>query len=281
MVGKKRNVLWLLLLFVFVLPALVNAKGITSDMWGEIKVWDHSTEAVERMPWVYGNTLYYAKDYDIYTSTCENGVWTEPQAVPGPINTGANEINPCVVGDGKVLYFARYDPFSDYDFYRSEWDEEKNQWGEPEVIEALSTDIQDWKIWVDENETVAYVTTKGTFDDSTTEVRNLWKSTMGPDGWSTPVNIGEPINSGVNVWSVFVGPEGEIYVDGMREVALTHYELYVATDENSEPVLLGAPFNTKANEREMAFNENFLFICAQNREGGVGGYCLFYAERAK
>lgn len=106
--GKKRNVIWLLLLFVLVFPTLVVAKGITSDMWGEIKVWEHSTESVERMPWVYGNTLYYAKDYDIFVSTFENGVWSEPQPVPGPINTGANEINPCVVGGGKVLYFARY-----------------------------------------------------------------------------------------------------------------------------------------------------------------------------
>lgn len=37
MLVKKRNALWLMLLFVFVLPALVNANGITSDMWGEIK----------------------------------------------------------------------------------------------------------------------------------------------------------------------------------------------------------------------------------------------------
>ncbi|MCK9526494.1 MAG: hypothetical protein M0R49_11295, partial [Limnochordia bacterium] len=85
---KKRNALWLMLLFVFVLPALVNANGITSDMWGEIKAWDHSTQSVERMPWVYGNTLYYAKDYDIYSSTFEGGVWSEPQPIPGPINTG-------------------------------------------------------------------------------------------------------------------------------------------------------------------------------------------------
>ncbi len=278
---KQTRVLALSAFLVVVLTAIVGAKGITPEMWGEIKVWEHSTSSVERMPWVYGNTLYYAKDYDIYTSTWEDGQWSEPVPVPGQINTGVNEINPCVVQGGKVLYFARYDAFSDYDFYRSEWDEEKGEWGEPVLIEELSTDNQEWKIWVDENETVAYLTTKGTFDDTETEVRNIWKSTRGEDGWETPVNIGAPINTSGNEWSVFVGPEGEIYVDGMREIGVNHYEIYEAADENSEPVRLPEPINSPAGEREISFNDNFLFISANNREGSVGAWSLFYAERVK
>lgn len=281
----KRNVISttiFVVLCVFVVSTVVLAQGITADMWGEFRVWDHSTASVERMPWVYGNTLYYAKDYNIYTSIWEDGEWSEPISVPGPINTGANEINPCVVQGGKVLYFARYDPFMDYQFYRSEWDEEKQEWGTPVSVDEFNTDEQEWKLWINEDETLAYITTRGTYDGTESEVRDIWKSVRDGDNWTVPVNIGPPINTEGNEWSVFVGPNGEIYVDGnAREPGVHVYNIYVAKDEHSEPVRLEAPFNSEASEREMSFNENFIFISANQREGSVGTWSLFYAERVR
>lgn len=262
---RRSSILAIVILSVLLFVVTIGAQGIDPEMWSDLKVWEHTTSAVERMPWVDGNTLYYSKDYDLYTSTWEDGQWSTPVRVPGSINTGANEINPCVVQGGKVFYFARYDPFSDYDFYRSEWDGEKNEWGESVLIEELSTDNQEWKIWVDENETIAYLTTRGTFDGTTSEVRNVWKSVKGVDGWSTPVEVGVPIKSEGNEWSVFVGPNGEIYVDGMREAGVNHYDIYVAANEQTEPVALAAPINSEANEREIAFNDNFLFVSADRK----------------
>ncbi len=180
---------------------------------------------------------------------------------------------PCVVAGGKVLYFARYDPISDYDFYRSEWDEEKGEWGEPEVIIELSTDIQEWAINVNEDETVAYIVSKFPPYNPDTEVgkRDIWKSVKVDGVWQDPVNLGAPINSESDEWSVFVDHAGRIWLDSNREGTLGNYDLWVAEDENATPVNLGAPINTEVAEREPTINDRFFFFSANKREGGAGG----------
>lgn len=245
------------------------------------KLWECNTPGVDRMPFVYGDTLYYVRDYDICYSVWNNAAraWSEPQLVPGPINTGANEIWPCLTGGGKILYFARYDPISDYDFYRSEWDEAAKAWGEPVLIEELSTDTQEWAIWVNEEETVAYVTTKGNYGEGKTlGGRDIWKSVRESKSaeWSVPVNIGAPINTEGNEWSVFVDADGRVYIDGARAVTVGKSDVYVAENEQTEPRNLGAPVNSDVDEREFSITDKFLFLSASKRVDGVGGYDIWY-----
>jgi hypothetical protein len=117
----------------------------------EPTLWPHNTPKVDRMPWLVGNTLYYVKDYDIYQSKWDGTVWSVPEAVPGKINTGVNEINPAVVKGGTVMYFGRTNGATDYDFFRSELDAATQEWSEPVLVQAFSTPQQDWDIWVNED----------------------------------------------------------------------------------------------------------------------------------
>jgi len=274
---------YLRLLSVLVMASLAMLAGVPA-MAGEYpapRLWEHNTPGVDRMPFVYGDTLYYVRDYDICCSVWDNAAraWSEPKPVPGPINTGANEIWPCLTGGGKVLYFARYDPISDYDFYRSEWDEAAKAWGEPVLIEELSTDTQEWAIWVNEDETVAYVTTKANYGEGKTlGNRDIWKSVRNDKSaeWSIPVNIGAPINTEGNEWSVFADADGRIYIDGARAVTVGKSDLYVAENEQTEPGNLGAPINSEADEREFSITDKFLFLSASKRDDGVGGYDIWY-----
>lgn len=258
-------------------PAAASAAG-----WSTPVLWEHSTDGTERMPWIYGNTLYLIWGrYDIFYSTYDEalGTWSEPQPVPGAVNTsGNNEINPVVVGGGKVLYFARYHPLTDYDFYRSEWDEEKGEWGEPVKIEAWSTDAQEWDLWVNEDETVAYLTSKGSFGgQASLGNQDVWKSVRVNGQWTTPVNLGAPINSSGYEWSIFVGPDGKLYIDSNREGTVGKMDIFVAADEKSAPVSWGVPFNSPTDERAIAFNDKWLFITAADRDGRKG-YDIFISR---
>ena len=271
---KKSVVLLIIVMIItgIVFSAIAFAGQVTLTRWSEPKVWEYCGEATERMPWITGEILYFALDYDIYYSKYDGtlGTWSEPQPVPGPINTGVNEINPAVVRNGKVLYFARYDPITDYDFYRSEWTEEKSEWGEPVLIEEISSDAQEWDIWVSEDETTLYLTSKSQFG-----TRDIWKSTWNGTKWTTPVNLGIPINSEGNEWSIFIGPNGEIYFDSDRSGGQGSSDIWMAANETSEPVNLGV-FNSPVADRSMAFNDKFFFFSASKREGGAGGYDIWY-----
>ena len=271
------------LLSVLVVAALVTLAGVaaTAREYAVPIQWEHNTPGVDRMPFVYGDTLYYVRDYDIYYSVWDDAsrAWSEPKPVPGPINTGANEIWPCLTGGGKVLYFARYDPISDYDFYRSEWDEAAVAWGEPVLIEELSTDTQEWAIWVNEDETVAYVTTKANYGEGKTlGNRDIWKSVRDNKSaeWSVPVNIGAPINTEGNEWSVFADADGRIYIDGTRAVTVGKSDVYMAENEQTEPQNLGASINSEADEREFSITDKFLFLSVSKRADGAGGYDIWY-----
>jgi len=170
--------------------------------------------------------------------------WSEPEPVPGEINTSENELNPAVVAGGNVMYFLRYSRETNYDFYRSEWNEADGAWETPTKIEVWSTGDQDWDVWVDENETVAYLTTKAAYgEESSLGGRDVWKSVKVDGVWQTPVNVGFPINSSRDEWSVFVGPDGSIYIDNNRPGESGGYDLYVATGEMAAPQNMGASFN--------------------------------------
>jgi len=269
-----------LLAIGIVMSALVAMAGgaALAVEWGEAKLWEHSSPRVDRMPWVYGNTLYYVLQYDIYMSEWDPATqtWSQPRPVPGAINTSENELNPTVVAGGKVMYFLRYNAATNYDFYRSEWDEAAGAWGEPVKIEVWSTPDQDWDIWVNEDETVAYLTTRGSYSTGRSlGGRDVWKSVKVNGEWQTPVNLGAPINSSRDEWSIFVGPDGEIYIDNNRSDS-SGYDIFVAADEKSEPQNIGEPYNSPYEEREVAVTNKFFFFVSKGRPGSVGDYDLYY-----
>ena len=114
---KKHVVLTMVLVLVVSSAAL--AAG-----WSEPVLWEHSSSETERMPWydVESKTLYFTRNYNLYESKMVDGSWTEPTEIiiPG-VNRRQNQVSP--VRRGNNLYFASYDPATDYDFYVSTWDE--------------------------------------------------------------------------------------------------------------------------------------------------------------
>jgi len=273
MVKKIYIVIVMMIVLILIFSVIVLAE------WGVPILWEHSSAATQRMPWLAGNILYFVQDYDIVFSTWDGSKWSIPEPVPGSINTDANEINPAVIKGGKVLYFARYDPITDYDFYRSEWNEEKGEWGLPVLVEEISTDIQDWDVWVSEDETLLYLTTIGTFgSQESLGGRDIWKATRDGEKWTTPVNVGAPVNSESNEWSVFVGANEEIYFDSNRGGGQGNYDMWMVINETSEHINLGVPFNSADAERSMAFNDQFFFFASSKREGR-SGYDLWYSVK--
>jgi hypothetical protein len=249
----------------------------------EAKPLSVNTSGPDRMPWLFEDTLYFVThSYNIYQAEWNEGNCGEPEPVKGPINTAENEISPCVVRnkDGElVMYFGRYTGSDrDYDFFRSVFDEEKGEWEEPEVVYELSTDTQDWIIWVNNDETKAYVTTKGTFgDEESLGGRDVWASEKKDGEWTTPTNVKE-VNSSGNEWSVFVDKEGKIWFDSARDDAIGGYDIYFYNPETGE---IGHPemkINTFYHERSMWTDGDIIIFTTADRTDGSGSYDLYMAE---
>lgn len=269
--------LWKLLVLCIVSALVFPSTAMGA--WSTPVCWEHNTAGVERMPWLVGRTLFYAKSYDIYQSVFDGETWSDPEPVPGKINTSVNEINPAVIKGGTVMYFLRYGPVSDYDFYRSEWDQVAQEWGEPVKIEVWSTPEQDWDVWVNEAETLAYVTSKAGYgDEKPLGGRDIWRSERVDGQWTTPVNVGPPINSTDNEWSVFADEAGRIYFDSPRAGSLGNVDLWVA-ESLAGPISNLTDLNSPQAEREIAIYGDMAVISADRRDGGQGGYDLWVSFR--
>lgn len=263
----------LALLIVFLVSGVVFAAG-----WSEPVLWDHTTSDIERMPWYDpdSQTLYFTRSYNLFESKMVDGAWSEPAEVVVPgINRRQNQVSP--LRRGNNLYFASFEQATDYDFYVSAWDEDKGEWGIAVKLETLSSDAQDWALWVSSDETLAYLVSKGPFGGQ--EVRGgrgVWKSEQVDGAWSTPVPLQGKINSETNDWSVFVDESsGLFYVNSTREGAIEGtYNIWVFDGEDGLGENIGLPINA-GNARSLWTNGKIMFFTGNNYPGGISTYDIF------
>ena len=244
----------------------------------EVEMLPFCSSGIERMPWLHNGILYFVgTNYDIYYTTFENGEWAEPEWLPGEINTSEFEINPCVIENDRelVMYFARYSADTDYDFYRSVFDEEKGGWTEGTLITELSTDKKEWDIWVNSDETVAYFTSGGTFaGKEPIGGRDIWRSESIDGIWSSPENLSF-LNTGGDEWSVFVSPDGSIWFDSARDDSIGGYDIYRWDPHTRSIEHPGQHINTFLDERSLWTDGQILYFSGLNRPDGVGSYDIF------
>jgi hypothetical protein len=90
---------------------------------------------------------------DIYIiRKLSSGKWAQPQEMGTSINTKYNEDFPHLTKDGKTLYFASegHSSMGGYDLFKSEWDEQKQMWSDPQNLGYPVNDTYD-------NENISFV----------------------------------------------------------------------------------------------------------------------------
>ncbi|MEX2380262.1 MAG: hypothetical protein WD530_05935, partial [Vicingaceae bacterium] len=89
----------------------------------------------------------------------ENGSWSEPVILGPNINTPYDENYAFIHPDGKTLYFASkgYNSMGGYDLFKSIYNQEMNEWGEPENLGfAFSSTADDILFVTDKRGEFAY-----------------------------------------------------------------------------------------------------------------------------
>ena len=114
------------------------------------------------------NTLIFSSNrdqgygkFDLYIcKKLPNGKWGEPQVMGSTINTSFNENYPYLVNEGKTLYFASdgYNSMGGYDIFKSDFNEEAQQWTTPVNIGyPINTPVDDYTICFTNDHKFAYV----------------------------------------------------------------------------------------------------------------------------
>ncbi len=148
-----------------------------------------------------GSELFLVRDDNddgnIYVSNFKDGKWTKMKALNKNINTKYWESHATITKDGNTLFFTSDRPtgFGGLDIYRSDKDE-KGEWGPAVNIGPTINSIYDEEtpfIIGDKGNYILYFSSQGHYSMGGFDV---FYSSLLPNGkWTTPINIGYPLNT--------------------------------------------------------------------------------------
>lgn len=153
--------------------------------------------------------LYKNDEYDgnIYQSDLINGKWSPVVRLNDNINTKYWESHACESKDGKTLYFTsnRKGGFGGLDIYKSEKDE-TGDWGPPVNLgPSINTEFNEDTPFITPDGKTLYFSSYGHFSMGGYDI--FYSSLFENGEWSTPLNMGYPINTTDD--DLFYMPTGE------------------------------------------------------------------------
>ncbi|MBN1387269.1 MAG: PD40 domain-containing protein [Bacteroidales bacterium] len=161
-----------------------------------------------------GNELYIYKDdgYDgnIYVSNFANGRWSPAVKLNENINTKYWESHACVSSDGTKLYFTsnRKGTYGGLDIYVSQKDS-LGEWGPAVNLgPAINTPFNEETPFLDSTGKVLFFSSRGHFSMGGHDI--FYSTKLDNNKWSTPVNMGYPLNTTDD--DLFYSPVGEGYL---------------------------------------------------------------------
>lgn len=218
---------------------------------------------------------------DIYASfRDEQGQWGKAINLGRNVNSSRWESQPSLSADGQSLYFVRGGSSQDpnIDIYVSRLGPEG--WGPAEALPgAVNTEGQDVSPFIHFDNQHLYFSSNGHpgFGDL-----DFFVSERQPDGtWGEPQNLGSPINTPAQEFSLIVGPDGrtgyfssDALEEGMGELDLYRFELPPAHRAQAIAYLRGRVIDRESRAAvftplmfEDLADSSFTWRNGSNREG--------------
>jgi len=170
---------------------------------------------------------------DLFIAKKIGDKFNAPRNLELPINTGVWESQPSFSSDGRTLYFVRAIKGSDG---RTQRDilvtsiGDKSDWSEPvSVSDKINTSGDEMSVFIHPDDQTLYFSSDGHPGLGGLDIFMSKRSATGE--WEEPINLGYPINTGVDENSLLVSPSGDIAYfasnrpDGFGGLDLYQFEL--------------------------------------------------------
>lgn len=178
-----------------------------------------------------GNTIFtYRPDNegDLYSSKIVDGKWTETEPMKG-INSKYREDHVAMSYDNNTAYFVSNRPggFGKKDIWKTTRIGE-NEWGTPENLgSVINTEYDEEGVFIHPDGKTLYFSSRGL---SSMGGYDIFESTFEDGKWSTPINMGYPINSpDDDVFFVLTADGKNAYLSSVKEGGLGMQDIYSIT----------------------------------------------------
>ncbi len=163
-----------------------------------------------------GKTMYFSAcnksdgqgGCDIYISEKKNGSWSKPLNLGKPVNTGKWESQPSISPDGQTLYFVsnRKGGLGKKDIWKSQKNED-DEWKKPVNLgDSINTPEEEMAPFIHMDNQTLYFASAGWLGMGDMDLFMAEKK--GDTAWTSPVNLGYPINTPESEFGMAVSPAG-------------------------------------------------------------------------
>lgn len=191
---------------------------------------------------------------DIYYSERNGENWSKGINIGPPVNTGAWESQPSISSDGKTLYFTsgRKGGKGEHDIWKSELNED-GTWSQPENLgDSINTTGKEMCPFIHPDNQTLYFSSNGWYGMGG---EDIFMSRKKPDGtWTTPINLGYPINSENDETGLIVNAKGNLAMFTSDRVTtegknngkdIYQFDLYKKVRPNTVTYVKGIVYDTK------------------------------------
>ncbi len=181
---------------------------------------------------------------DIYECKLEGEKWSKPERMPKPINSDSHEPSASLSYDGKTIFFVsnRDGGIGDHDIYMSTKDA-KGKWDKAVNLgPVINTKYDEDGVFIMADGKTLYFSSQG---HNSMGGYDIFKSEFENGRWSTPVNLGYPINTADDdVFFVLSASGKHGYYASVKSDAVGEKDLYMITFLGPEKQLV---LNTEDN----------------------------------
>lgn len=218
---------------------------------------------------------------DIYYSKLTDNHWSNPELLPKPINSEANDFGSAFTGDGQTMVYVRCDEnkgVGSCDLYITQLI--GTEWSEPQNMGNV-VNSEDWEsqptINSDGNRIIFTSTRDGGYGGS--DLYMTEKNHLGL--WGTPQNLGSTINTPLSDNSPFLAADGKtLYYSTIGHPGFGGADIFYAVFEEgkwSKPINLGKPINSTGDDTNFSISASGLAYFASSRLD-EGNFDLFQVE---
>ena len=201
------------------------------------------------------------------------------------INSGMNNRDITISPDGSRLYTSITSPKNDHaailesQFKFGRWSELK--------LASFSGQYPDIEPMYSPNGMQLFFASKRPKPDREGDDWDIWYMNQTPEGWSTPINAGNNINSTGDEFYPSIAANGNLYFTATRKVGVGSEDIFISRrlsgSRNAFSVseALKGAVNTKTYEFNafIAPDESYIIYGSQRREGEIGGGDIYISFR--
>ena len=225
------------------------------------------------------NTEEYLQRAETAEYLVQHPVNFEPELLPGPVNSNADEVLPAFTVDGAYMFFTRR--AGQEDLYIARWDSVSRTWVEPLGLDAINTSHNEGAHAVSADGSMIAFTACGRSDGLGSCDLYFWQRRNGV--WQTPVNAGGINWKGWDAQPALTADGRGLYFSSDRPGGIGGTDIWYTErhgDRWTLPVNLGTPVNTSGNEESpfLFFDSRTLYFMSDGHHG-IGDFDLFVTSK--